>query len=106
MTEEANADELVDPMRDAFAQNIRDTVRELPAHQALQLADNLCLIWLDQLSGMRVTYRLKPMPNGHAIAEDWAKGVHISEIMKKHKCSRATAYRYHPNKNNRLSRTG
>ena len=60
MADDAKYEEMLGQLRDAFNARIRDTVRELPPHQALQLADALCAVQIDLLAGMRVQYRAKP----------------------------------------------
>lgn len=105
MTEEAKAEDLVGDLREAFASRIRESARDLPAHQALQLADTLCSVWLDRLAGMRVTHRAKPPVDAERIAEDWARGLSVEEIVSKHRCSRATAYRSHPSKRKQAANT-
>lgn len=98
MAEDVKADEVVEDLRSAFMVAIRDALRELPAHHALQLADGLCTVWLDRLAGLRVTHGAKPAVDGEAITEDWRRGLSLREIVHKHRCSRATAYRHHPSK--------
>lgn len=98
MAEDAKAEELIDDLRIAFTASIRAALREVPAHQALQLADGLCTVWLETLAGLRVTYSAKPQVDGAAITEDWRRGLSRREIIEKHRCSKATAYRYHPQK--------
>jgi hypothetical protein len=102
MSDDAKADELIDQLRDAFARNLRTAVADLPAHQALQLADALCAVQLDVLAGLRVSYRSRDPIDGDAIADAWAQGKQLREIMREHKCSKATAYNYHPTKNKRV----
>lgn len=98
MADDAKAEELLDQLRDSFAAQIRSAVTDLPAHQALQLADALCTVQLDMLAGMRVHYKSKPTVDGEAIAESWRTGSTLRDVMAKHSCSRVTAYKYHPNK--------
>lgn len=93
---DAKADELLDQLRDEFTRQIRQAIAELPGHQALQMADALCRIQLEVMSGLRVSYRKQSGPDGDAISEDWANGLSPAEIQRKHRVSRATAYRYHP----------
>lgn len=97
MTTDTKAEELVDELRQAFEGQIRDSLRSLPPHMALQLADALCTVWLDTIAGLRISAKAKPKVDGEAIAEDWARGLSAVEIRHKHGCSRATAYNYHPN---------
>lgn len=99
MADDAKADEYLDQLRDSFAERIRDVVRDLPAHQALQLADSLCAVQLNVLAGLRVTYRAAPKVDGDAIAEDWARGLTVAEITRKHGVTKPTAYKYHPSRN-------
>lgn len=101
MADDAKAEEILDQLRDAFHARIRDAVRDLPAHHALQLADGLCAVQLDVLEGLRVSYKARPRVDADAIAEDWRRGENLQEIMRKHDCSRVTAYKYHPNKQQR-----
>ena len=98
MADDAKAEELLEQLRDGFNRRIRETLRDYPPHQALQLADALCTVQLDVLAGMRVSYKAKPPVDGDAVTEDWRRGRTLSEIMKDHECSRVTAYKYHPNK--------
>lgn len=98
MAEETKAEEVAAELRDAFALRIRDAAPDLPAHQALQLADALCVVQTDVLAGRRVTYRARPPIDGEAITEDWRRGKSLDEIMRDHRCSRTTAYRLHPSK--------
>lgn len=95
MADDAKAEEMIDRLRDTFAQRIRDSVADLPPQQALQLADALCYVQLEVLAGMRVHYRARAI-DGEAIAEDWRRGLTLQEITRKHGVSRPTAYRYHP----------
>ena len=106
MAEDAKADEFVAPLREQFAEQIRSTVRDLPAHQALQLADTLCSVQLALLAGLRVSYRATAKVDAEAIAEDWRRGMSIAEIAQKHKISRSTAYNYHPERVKPRRRTG
>lgn len=101
MADDAKAEEMLDQLRDAFHARIRDAVRDLPAHQALQLADGLCAVQLDVLEGLRVSYKARPQVDGDAVAEAWRRGDALAEIMRNHDCSRVTAYKYHPNKQQR-----
>lgn len=98
MADDAKADDYLEQLREGFAGRIRDVIRDLPAHQAMQLADSLCTIQLNVLAGMRVTYKSAPKVDGDAISEDWARGMSIGEITGKYGVSKATAYRFHPNK--------
>lgn len=98
MADDAKAEEVLDQLRESFATRIRDVARDLPAHQALQLADSLCRVQLDLLAGMRVHYKAKPVVDGLAIAESWARGKSLREVMHDHGCSKVTAYKYHPTK--------
>lgn len=98
MADDAKAEEMIGPLRDNFARQIRTAMAELPPHIALQLADSLCAVQLDVLAGMRVTYRSKPVLDADAIIEDWRRGASLGEIMGKYKISRTTAYKFHPNK--------
>ena len=95
---DVKAEEMVDQLRDQFAEQIRNLSREIPAHQALQMADSLCMVQQATLAGLRVSYKAEPKVDGDAIAEDWMHGLTIGEIVKKHKVSRPTAYKYHPSK--------
>lgn len=106
MREEAKADDLLDPLRTAFADSLRQAMADLPAHQALQMADQLCTVQLEVLAGLRVTYRTTAPVDGAAIAEDWRRGLSLGEITVKHKVSRSAAYKYHPNKSARRAKAG
>lgn len=98
MSDDAKADEMIDQLRDAFALNLSKAVTGLPAHQALQLADALCIVQLDVLAGLRVSYRAREPIDSAAIAEAWAQGKSLREVMRDCKCSKVTAYKYHPTK--------
>lgn len=106
MAEDVKAAELLDQLRTQFAEQIRDTVRDLPAHQALQLSDALCQIQLSLLAGLRVHYPAPKKVDGDAVAEDWRRGVPLAEIMRIHKISRTTAYKHHPSPPKRRRRAG
>lgn len=105
MAEDVKADELFEQLRDSFNTRIRKAVADLPAHQALQLADALCHVQLEVLAGMRVRYKARPQVDGNAIAEDWRRGKTIGEIVQKHGVSRAAAYKHHPNRANGRTRS-
>lgn len=98
MADDIKADELIEPLRDSYAQSIRTMEPGIPAHAALQLADALLAVQLDVLAGKRVSYKAKPPIDGEAIAESWRLGMPVEEVMRKHGCSRPTAYRWHPSK--------
>lgn len=106
MAEDVKAEELVDQLRDSFNQKLREEIKDLPAHQALQLADALALVQLDVLAGLRVRYRQAVPIDAEGIAESWRRGLSIVEVCRAHKISRATAYRHHPNKKARRAKTG
>ncbi|NLA68088.1 MAG: hypothetical protein GX856_07580 [Gammaproteobacteria bacterium] len=106
MAEDAKADELVDQLRERFKDQIRAAAPDIPPHQALQLADSLCLAQLDVLAGRRVSYKARPTIDGDAIAESWRRGLSLREVMAEHKCSRAAAYKYHPNQSAKQARQG
>lgn len=106
MAEDAKAEDLVEQLRETFAATIRTTLAGYPAHQALQLADQLCGIQLALLSGMRVTYKAQTKVNAVQVAEDWRRGMSIGEITAKHRISRAAAYKHHPNGATRRARSG
>lgn len=99
MAEDVKADEVIEQLRDSFARQIATTIRDLPAHQALQVADALCTIQLETLAGMRVLYKAAPKVDGEAITEAWRRGIPVDEIRRVFKVSKATAYKYHPNAN-------
>lgn len=96
MADDIKADELVDQLRDSYAASIRSAEPGIPAHAAFQLADILVTVQLDVMAGKRVSYRARAEINGDAIAEDWRRGVPVQEIMRTYRCSRSTAYKYHP----------
>lgn len=98
MAEDAKAEELIEQLRDSFAQAILGAVASFPPSQALQLADALCTKQLEVLAGLRVRYRTRPEVDGEAIAEDWRIGLSLGEITAKHKVSRSAAYQHHPNR--------
>jgi len=90
------SDETTSILRAAFEARIRAALNWLPAHEALQLADALCTVQLETLAGLRVLYRALPKVDAAAVEEDWRRGMPAGEIMRKHKISRAAAYKYHP----------
>lgn len=98
MAEDVKADDVVGQLRDSFARQIRDAIRDLPAHQALQMADSLCIVQCDVLAGLRVRYRAREVVDEDAIRECWAGGATVKEVMKSQGVSRVTAYKYHPSK--------
>jgi hypothetical protein len=106
MRDDAKAEDLIEPLRKAFAENIRQAVQDLPPHQALQMADALCTVQMEVLAGLRVTYRAPTPVDGAAVTEAWRKGGVLQEIMREFGISRATAYRHHPNRSARHSRAG
>ncbi len=98
MADDIKADELIDQLRNSYADSIRVAEPGIPAHAAFQLADALVAVQLDVMAGKRVSYRAKAPINAEAITEDWRRGLPLQDIMKKHRCSRAAAYKYHPSK--------
>jgi hypothetical protein len=102
MSDKVKADDLVAPLRDAFARNIREALGGTPPAQALQLADQLCMVWRGQLAGLVVDGgAAAPRIDGEAIANDWRDGRTLAEIMAAHSCSRRTAYNHHPSSRRR-----
>lgn len=101
MADDIKADELIEPLRDSYAQSIRTMEPGIPAHAALQLADALLAVHVDVLAGKRVSYKAKPPIDGEAIAESWRRGLPVEEVMRKHGCSRSAAYKHHPSKSHR-----
>lgn len=104
MADDVKADDLVDQLRDQFSTQIRNTFRDVPAVEALQLAATLCDVQREMLAGLRVTYKARPAIDGDAITESWRRGLTLKDIMKAHGCSRAAAYKYHPNQQERPAR--
>lgn len=100
---DVRAEELFDHLRDQFAEQIRTLSRDIPPHQALQMADALCTVQLSTMAGLRVSYKAGPRVDGDAIAEDWMQGMTIADIVKKHGISRSTAYNYHPAREKRAA---
>ncbi len=98
MADDIKVDELVDQIRESYAASIRIAEPGIPAHAALQLADTLVAVQMEILAGKRVSYRAKAPIDGYAITEDWRRGMPLQEIMRKHRCSRPTAYRWHPSR--------
>lgn len=97
MSDKVKADDLVAPLREAFARSIRETLAGTPPAQALQLADQLCAVWRGLLAGLVVDGgKAGPRIDAEAIANDWRDGKTLGEIMVAHGCSRATAYNHHP----------
>jgi len=106
MAEDAKAEELIDALRESFARQIREVLHELPAHQALQMADALCAVQCDVLAGLRVRYRAKQAVDSNAVIEDWRRGVPLREIMQRHNISRSAAYKLHPSRRLRAGEGG
>lgn len=98
MAEDVKAEELVEQLRTSFEARIRTALSWVPAHEALQLADAMCVAQLECLAGLRVTYKAQRAIDAEAITEDWRRGLLIGEIVEKHRCSRSAAYKLHPNK--------
>lgn len=96
MAEDVKADDYLEQLRDQFTTQIRDALRDLPPHEAFQLADGLCTVQLNLLAGLRVSYKAAARVDGQAVAEDWRKGLTLKEVMQKHGISRTHAYRLHP----------
>lgn len=103
MTDRVRAEDVVDELRRAFAESLRESVAGLPSAQALQLADRLCAIWIELLSGLLVAMPSRSRFDVQQITADWRAGLLIEQIVSKHGCSRKTAYRYHPQKVSRVA---
>ena len=95
MSIDMKADDVVNELRAAFAAGIRDTITGVPAAQALQAADALCELWKVTLAGMRITMPTLKF-DADAVRADWVAGLSVVEIMRRHGCSRSSAYQYHP----------
>lgn len=106
MPEDIRAEDMVEQLRTSFAERIRGVVSDLPAHQALQLADALCAVQCELLAGMRIAYRASQAVDGQAIAEAWRQGKPLAEIRREFGISKSTAYKHHPNRNAKRVRTG
>lgn len=106
MAEDVKAEELVDQLRDSFNLKLRAELKEIPPHQALQLADALALVQMDVLAGLRVRYRKAAPVDAEAVAESWRRGLSIGEVCREHRISRTTAYELHPNRKTRRARAG
>jgi len=106
VADDAKADEYLEQLREGFHSQILNAVRDLPAHQALQLADNLCTIQLNVLAGLRVTYRAAAKVDAGQVVEDWRRGLSLQEIMRKHGISRSAAYKHHPGRSSEPRRAG
>ncbi|TWG93592.1 hypothetical protein L599_001200000520 [Luteimonas sp. J16] len=104
MAKDANADELVDQLRDQFNKQIQDTIRGLPPYQSLQLADSLCRIQLDVLAGTRVLFKAKRKVDREAVIEAWRKGATIETLMRDFNISQSYAYEILPAKSRRKRR--
>lgn len=104
--DDVRAEEVVEALRARFATALCEALGDLPPAQAMQMADGLCTIWMESLAGLRVTHRAEPTScvDGAAIARAWHDGLQVTEIMRRHGCSRATAYRYHPTHMRRQAR--
>jgi hypothetical protein len=103
MSDDVKADEVAAQLYEAFGKTIQQAVAGLPAHQALQLADTLCAVQQDVLAGLRVSYRSLDPIDGAAVAEAWARGASLREIMRDFRCSKASAYKFHPSKGRRVA---
>jgi hypothetical protein len=106
MAKDAKADEFLDALRASFADSLQAAALDLPAHQVLQLADALCGVQLEVLAGMRVRYQPLPEVDAEAITDAWRKGASLGEVKQRFRISRATAYRYHPNRAARRAKQG
>lgn len=96
MSERTKAEDHEDELRRAFAEGIRQVLTDTPAAHAFQAADKLCEIWKTLLAGCIVSMPAAPRYDTDQITRDWHAGMRIDAIVDKHKCSRKTAYRYHP----------
>lgn len=103
MTDKVKAIELLEPMRELFAEQIRKTLAGTPGHEAFQCADALCRVWLEELRGLLVDGGAVRAIDHDAIAADWSAGRSVEEIISRHGCSRATAYNHHPSKRRRAA---
>lgn len=90
-------EEEAEALRGELARALHFVLSGVPAHQALQTADHMLTVIRQRFAGARVTFPSEPKYDGAAIAADWAAGLSLEEIMRKHDCSRSTAYGYHPN---------
>ncbi len=90
-------EEEAEALRAVLARAVHFVMSGVPAHQGLQAADRVLIELCQHFAGARVTFPAAPKYDGAAIAADWAAGLSLEEIMRKHDCSRSTAYGYHPN---------
>lgn len=104
MADDVRAEEFREQLRETFAARIRSAAPDLPPAQALQLADALVTTQMDVLAAKRVTYRSPEPTGGSEITDSWNEGMKIGEIMARHSCSKATAYRWHPQSTKRYKR--
>ena len=99
MSDDAHVDEVVDQVKAAFAEIIRDCFGEKsPPTLSQYVAARLCESWISELRGMRVSVPSSQRGRREAIASDWVAGFGLLEVMLRNNCSRATAYRYHPSR--------
>lgn len=86
-------EEMIDQLRAAYAAQISTVMRELPAHMALQLADDLCRVQVETLAGLRIAYRPARKVDEEAVISSWRRGSAIPSLMREFDISRATVYR-------------
>lgn len=101
MSDRVRADDLVEELRQRFVASLRETVASVSPANALEAADALCETWLEATRGLLVAGRPRRRVDGEAIAADWRAGRPLREIRRRHGCSRAAAYKYHPNRTTR-----
>lgn len=105
MSDKVKPHELVPQLRQTFMGALREVLIGLPPAQALQAADHLCEVLAESLRGLIVDGGpAVPRRDPAAITRDWQDGLGVDEIMRRHSCSRATAYNHHPSKARRRRR--
>lgn len=97
MSDDAHVHEVVQQLQEAFGEVLRDCFSSLQPSLAHYASVRLCEALQAELRGMRVTVPAGRLDH-EAITADWSAGLGIGEIMQRHGCSRASAYRYHPSR--------
>lgn len=92
-------DQTTDELRKTFAAILRDAA-QMPGAQAFQAADAVLSGMRSILAGQRLSVPAEKQIDRDAIAADWHAGCTVTQIVKRHGCSRSTAYAYHPQKRN------
>lgn len=96
MTERVRVEQVAAQIQVEFTRTIREVVRPLSPALAMQVSDRLFETMKQLLAGLDVAFPSPARIDCDAIEADWRKGLGIGDIVAKHRCSKATAYRNHP----------